>query len=34
MLECGATHIRRTSEIGMIELKRVGLGKRRKRIEI
>jgi alanyl-tRNA synthetase len=31
---CGGTHIKRTSEIGVIRLKRVNLGKGKERIEI
>lgn len=31
---CGGTHIKRTSEIGKIRLKRANPGKRRERIEI
>ena len=31
---CGGTHIKRTSEIGLIHLKRINLGKGKERIEI
>lgn len=31
---CGGTHIKRTREIGIIQLKRINLGKERERIEI